>query len=1159
MRLKRLKIKTLPGIEPGFTFEPRGAGINIVTGPNAIGKSSLARALGYLLRGGQRDDPPALSLEAEFESNVTVWRALRNGSQVAWYRDGNPASPPALPGADQTGLYRLSMEHLLADDKHDSSLAHELRNRLRGGFNLDAPHIELSSRFAQNEEKNFRKAERTLRQAEGEYDALERQEQEELPQLNSKIKVAEEAQSRRERLQQGLELHDAINARKSCAEELKAYPPGMDRLRDDEHKRLADLEEKSEALQDKLREQERRLHAAETALEETGLQHSGPDPERMEAIELQLQGVRGKVGDRSNARNVLARADAGLKRSQEYFNDAGQPPGLDAQSLKQAKAIAAPLIKAQTRRDELQLKLVQAGDTPDEAEIDKLYDAGSALREWLAATAGESKSLPASPDRLMRLTLWIILAASGLAALLAGIQQALPAVVAALASLGAAVWGLFILRRRRPAAGSSGDGAKQRYIRTGLAGPPDWSVSAVEGYLRSEIDKRHSTLILQRERAAQAVSIRAELENVEAEIARLQARKQEAAADLGFDPELPSVSPDIFIQNCRQLAEADNSYEQAKAGLDSVERDIVEDAAVIRDFLAPWRSADAPALEDADMEQDFNLLQASFQHLKRRSGEAKDARKDITSSQENIESIEQEIKENKADIESLFTGCGLEPDARIELDRRLGLLDEWKAKQAALQKVEFEEESIRSRLEAYPEIINAVEEGRKAELQSDFDATEQLAAELRRLIEQRAEIATRLTDAGKDHKLSQARAAADSTRAALHDKREQAWLHEATELLLGEVEQAFHTENEPEVLSRARALFREITANAFDLQLDKDGTFIARDLEQQASRKLDELSSGTRMQLLLALRLAWIEVQEQGRETLPLFLDEALTTSDEDRFTVMANSLERLAATEGRQIFYLSARRHECALWKQATGCEPPIIDLAMTRFPQEAHPPQDYNIALPPSLPCPEDREPETYASVLGVPFLNPRLEAGMVHPFYILRDDLDTLYQLMDTWRISSLGQLEALLDSDAAAAAVSDSKLQDRFQQRCRVVRVWTTLWCRGRGQPVDRIALERSGIVSETFIDRVADLAETVQQDGKALMQALRAGQVSGFRTSKIEELERWLADEGYTDEEEILSMEERRRLTLQQAMSNTGADIADVNQVVSWLESASRSR
>ncbi|MYH69210.1 MAG: AAA family ATPase, partial [Gammaproteobacteria bacterium] len=63
MRLKRLNIQALPGIEPGFAFEPPAAGVNIVTGPNAIGKSSLARALGYLLRDAQKSDPPALSLE----------------------------------------------------------------------------------------------------------------------------------------------------------------------------------------------------------------------------------------------------------------------------------------------------------------------------------------------------------------------------------------------------------------------------------------------------------------------------------------------------------------------------------------------------------------------------------------------------------------------------------------------------------------------------------------------------------------------------------------------------------------------------------------------------------------------------------------------------------------------------------------------------------------------------------------------------------------------------------------------------------------------------------------------------------------------------------------------------------------------------------------
>ena len=101
MRLKRLTIHTLPGIKPGFTFEPPDAGVSIVTGPNAVGKSSLVRALGYLLRGGQKGDPPALYLEAEFESNGAAWRVLRSGSQVAWYRNGSPASPPTLPAADQ--------------------------------------------------------------------------------------------------------------------------------------------------------------------------------------------------------------------------------------------------------------------------------------------------------------------------------------------------------------------------------------------------------------------------------------------------------------------------------------------------------------------------------------------------------------------------------------------------------------------------------------------------------------------------------------------------------------------------------------------------------------------------------------------------------------------------------------------------------------------------------------------------------------------------------------------------------------------------------------------------------------------------------------------------------------------------------------------------
>ena len=159
------------------------------------------------------------------------------------------------------------------------------------------------------------------------------------------------------------------------------------------------------------------------------------------------------------------------------------------------------------------------------------------------------------------------------------------------------------------------------------------------------------------------------------------------------------------------------------------------------------------------------------------------------------------------------------------------------------------------------------------------------------------------------------------------------------------------------------------------------------------------------------------------------------------------------------------------------------------------------------------------------------------------------------MDTWRVGSLGQLEVLLASDAAHAALPGEGLHRRLRQRCRVVRTWVELWRQGRGRPVDRGVLEQCPAVSATFIDRVADLAARVRGDGEALVQALRAGEMDRFRSRKIDELERWLADEGCADDQERLTGEDRRRLTLQRAATGTAADADDVNRVVSWLEAS----
>ena len=78
---------------------------------------------------------------------------------------------------------------------------------------------------------------------------------------------------------------------------------------------------------------------------------------------------------------------------------------------------------------------------------------------------------------------------------------------------------------------------------------------------------------------------------------------------------------------------------------------------------------------------------------------------------------------------------------------------------------------------------------------------------------------------------------------------------------------------------------------------------------------------------------------------------------------------------------------------------------------------------------------------------------------------------------------------------------------------------------------------------------------MEGDGEALVVALRAGRLKGFRTSKTDRLDEWLAANGYIDDAAVLESEERRRLILQHIVPPAQTDADDVNRVVDWMESA----
>ena len=1204
MYLRRLNIHSLPGIKPGFMFEPGSDKVNIVAGPNAIGKSSLIRALKYLLADvDPRNDPPGLHLEGELLSGDVRWTVRRSGREVAWMRDGEPATPPALPGADRFGLYPLSVERLLAENAGDRDLAAALWRTLRGGFDLDRARRSVGPRFGGADARTLAEEARALRTVEGAYADLH-QEEAKLPGLERQIAHSEQAEVHGRRLQTALDLHEAVGTRQACADELERFSVHMAQLRGDEPDDLEALEKRIAQLREQRSTAEREIGAAGRALERTGLQDSRPDAEEMAGIEELLRQTEVEF-------NNLDRADTDLKEAEAVLEDAAAQLGSDGATAEPAKAeavpddpakqlagnagtarlkpreldrareILEPLVEAQFRRKELHQRLKLAGAPPDEAELEQFRDGAEALRAWLAASAAAGSSPAAARVWFVtRIFWWATLTLSGLLAAVA-IRAGAWTVFGVLA-FGIAILLIFSWFGRRASALADApvEDAKRRYAGTGLDLPPEWSEGPVREHLRQHVQRRFDDLRLQKKQSEGVERLRQEIEEDDSKIAELEAHSSALAREIGIDPPLTGAPLYRFIDITNRFDEARATHVRKVAVCNDLHTRIGESAVQIRDFLDEWRGEEASRLGASATREDLNALRIALESLKARMNEASDAHGAVEAGKLEIDSLNGRIAEAETSIAKLFERAGLKADvgeddvreaiegtsrresggetvleagAREALVGMIDRLDDWRRARKALDEAKTEEHRLRKLLSGENGLVESVEGGSVDELKRQLRETGEQAGKRTGLIEEKAAINARLQEARRSQKLEEAARAKDQAAEALRDKRDEALACAATEVLLDDVESAFKTEREPDLLRRARQWFEQVTSHAFTLELRDTDRFVALDKKLGEWRALNELSTGTRMQLLLALRLAWTEDLERGGDTLPLFFDEALTTSDVDRFSVMARTISRLADA-GRQIFYLSARRHEAALWEQATGAAPATIDLAAVRFGSMLPDPDALRVESPPTLPSPDGLAAEEYAALIGVHPVNPRVDAGGIHLFHLLRDDLDMLHGLLDTWRIGTLGQLESLLASNAVRSAIAHRQTRQRLRHRCRTARCWTELWRQGRGMPVDRAVLDESGAVSDVFLDPAADLATELEGDGNALVLALRNRQVKGFHASKTDELENWLANQGYIDDAATLEPGERRRLTLQRVVPPTPADADDVNRVVDWMES-----
>jgi uncharacterized protein YhaN len=149
-------------------------------------------------------------------------------------------------------------------------------------------------------------------------------------------------------------------------------------------------------------------------------------------------------------------------------------------------------------------------------------------------------------------------------------------------------------------------------------------------------------------------------------------------------------------------------------------------------------------------------------------------------------------------------------------------------------------------------------------------------------------------------------------------------------LLIGRaIEDRRSSQHDP-LITRASALFSTLTGNAFSsLGQEFDDQDVPRLVGNHGSGKtvpVTGMSDGTRDQLYLALRLAYLEDYSERCEPAPFIGDDIFTTFDDDR---TAQGLAVLAAAGDRvQPILFTHHMHVVELARSRMGSELDVVNL---------------------------------------------------------------------------------------------------------------------------------------------------------------------------------------------------------------------------------------
>ena len=1123
---KQLHVNRFNGIEHGLEVE-LCSGVNVIHGANATGKTTLAHAIRGLLWPGQLEDQLPI-VEARFVLDGSTWRVELEGNGYGFTKDQSPASRPALPPASHGPRYHLYLHDLLGSEDGEEAFAQRILKEAQGGIDVEGTAEELGFEVPSRRRAQITKTVEELREkrddTKGTQKDLRRREQT-LDALRDKKTETERAAKRVTALEQAKEVAKAREAHDEAEAALTSFPDVMGEVQGNEDEKLASLQEDLNAAEEKLQEAEDQIESSELVIEESRIPEEG-------LPEGGIEELGGLVSTIREQERTVREHNSEVKESEEKEGKAWErlPAGVDKEAaididlpeLEKIESHVTAVQGLQGKREALETARELFDGAEPDTPTDTLQEGLKHLHHWLQHPDAGPASGPGWPH-------WAVLIGGLLVAGSGGLLILLGTGLATAAGIGLIALGVLIAGAewQRDVQGGAEEARDQRghyereFERLGLEEPAAWSRDSVEQRADALLDQFRNAHVATKKQETWD-RFESEYDDLDAREDKLDQERQRLAEELGIDPDAGSLSLPVLLERLTRWQHACDDVGANREALKTAEKE----AETCRDRLA---------LEEYDLGpiEDASEAKGAVTTLETARNEFQKAKRDLEQAQKQKENANEARDDAETEIEDLYRRLDLEQGAEDELRKLVGqheayqdATDEVREAEATL---EAERRQLR-RMDAHEEEMEAMME---EELKRKLNEAKESAEKKEEYVKEINTIENEIETARSEGTLEERQAKYRERRDELATEREQDYEKAVGKVLADFIQDETRDQGLPPVFHRAKELFAEITDYRYKLTLDRtNSTFRAFDCTHEKTFSLDELSSGTQVQLMLSVRIAFLETQEQGFHA-PLVLDETLANSDEKRARAIIEAVKTICE-DGRQVLYLTAQEDEVQKWNaQLNGEEEPehaFISLGELDARDLVEAGGDGAVVparrSPETLPNPNSTTHEELRGALEVPSWSPRQPVGRLHLWYFIESPeplVDLIRSGTRTW-----GQLQHRHQIGGAPATSLQERAFEKIQARARAVEAWKDAWHIGRGAPVDRPALEQTDAVTSTFIDGVTEIAKEVDGDATRILQVVRERsdeRVSGFRSHKADDLEEYFLANGYMTDKEPLSDEE----------------------------------